>query len=92
MQVLPLQQPVGQLAGLQTHAPPTQRWPVPHAGLAPHLHPPPLQLSARVASQVEHAAPEAPHLEIVGVTQAPASQHPFGQLVASQAQLPPTQR
>ena len=36
LQVLPAQQPVGHEVASHTHAPPTQRWPTPHAAPLPH--------------------------------------------------------
>jgi hypothetical protein len=83
-QVLPLQHPVGQLAALHTHAPPTQTWPVPQAALLPHLHVPAAQLSALGAVQLEQAAPLVPHVAAADARQTPALQQPLGQLVASQ--------
>ena len=78
----PLQQPLGQLVGLQTQAPATHACPVPQAGLVPHLQPPPAQLSEVAGSQGMHAAPGAPHFVALGGTQLPPSQQPPGQLVA----------
>ena len=67
MHVEPLQQPVGQLVESHTHAPATHAWPVVQAGLAPHAQLPPLQLSAVIALQGAHAAPELPHWVAPGV-------------------------
>jgi hypothetical protein len=89
MQTLLEQQPVAQLAEVQTHWPLVQRWPAMHAALLPHLQLPPVQLSARLVSQPVHAAPPEPHAPVLAVTQAPLeSQQPLGQLAASQPQLP----
>jgi hypothetical protein len=62
VQVLPLQQPVGHDVASQAQAPPTQRWPLPHAGPLPHVHAPAgEQVSAFVASQAMHALAPTPH-------------------------------
>jgi hypothetical protein len=60
------QQPPGQLAALQTHAPPTHASPAPHAGPLPHLHVLPLQVSAVSASHAPHAPPPVPHVASEG--------------------------
>ena len=52
VQTLPLQHPFGHDVASQAHAPPTQRWPLPHGGPLPHAHAPAIeQVSAFVASQ-----------------------------------------
>jgi hypothetical protein len=86
------QHPVGQLAALQTQAPPTHRWPVAHAAAAPHLQVPLAQSSARFESQAAQVAPAAPHCWAVGVMHWLLAQQPSVQLVASQTQAPPLQR
>ena len=81
MQLDPLQHPAGQLAALQTQAPPMHAWPVPHAADAPHLHTPALHASDFVASQALQADPLFPQLiDVGGVTQTPLLQHPIAQL------------
>lgn len=86
-----LQQPVGQLAALHTQAPPTQRNPAPHAAPVPQRQAPEVQRSP-ASPQLEHAAPAAPQaVALVGVQTLP-TQHPLGQLVASQTHAPPTHR
>lgn len=82
--VVPLQQPLGQLVALQTQAPPTQRCPTAHMALAPHRQPAPVHASARVASQVTHAAPLVPHWVSEGVAQAPPEQQPLAHVAAEQ--------
>ena len=58
----PLQHPVGQDAPSQTHLPPKQRWPVPHAAPAPQEHAPlASHPSATVGSQLAQEAPGAAH-------------------------------
>lgn len=52
-QVLPLQQPVGQLVALQTHAPPTHRWPDTQAEPVPQRQAPAVHLSAKAGLQLE---------------------------------------
>jgi hypothetical protein len=91
-QTLPAQQPVGQLAALHTHAPPTQRWPAPQAAEVPHWQEPLVQLSAEAASHEAQAAPAMPHCAAVGLTHWSPLQQPLRQLVASQMQAPPLQR
>lgn len=76
------QQPEGQLVASQTHWPPTQRWPAPHAAPAPHRHAPAVQRSAP-APQLAQVAPLIPQAAMLGLWQAPFEQHPEGQLVAS---------
>jgi hypothetical protein len=90
---LPLasQQPVGHEAALQTHAPPTQALPVPHAGPEPQPQVPPAQLSAVRGSQVVQAAPPVPQEPVAGVLQTLPLQQPEGQLAALHTQVPPTQ-
>ena len=89
---LPAQQPVGQLAALHTHAPPTQRCPAPQAAEAPHWQAPPAQLSAEAALQAAQVAPARPHWAAVGLRHWSAAQHPLRQLVESHTQAPPLQR
>ena len=67
-------------------APPTQRWPVPHATPAPHAQAPVAeQLSLDCGSQVRHAAPALPQAPAVGTVHTPAAQQPSGQVVALHA-------
>jgi hypothetical protein len=54
------------------------------------LHEPPPQLSARVVLQAVQTAPAAPHWPAVGVMHWSLLQQPLAQLVAVQAQAPPT--
>ncbi len=62
VQTLPVQQPFGHDVASQVHAPPEQRWPLPHAGPLPHAHAPASeQVSAFVASQAMHAMAPSPH-------------------------------
>jgi len=93
-QVAPLQQPPGQEAAVQTHAPPEQVWPAPQAAEVPHLHTPALQVLV-LPEQGPHAAPAVPQVDapcpVVGM-HSPALQQPVGQLVASQTQAAPEQR
>ncbi|MDP3238003.1 MAG: hypothetical protein Q8N26_34750 [Myxococcales bacterium] len=84
-----MQHPDGHDVASQTHAPDTQRWPVPHAAPAPHRHAPDAQPSPR-APQSVHAAPLPPHwLGEVLVTQVAPLQQPEGHEVASQTHCPP---
>jgi hypothetical protein len=62
VQTLPLQQPFGHDVASHVHAPPVQRWPLPHAGPLPHTHAPASeQLSAFVASHATHLLAPTPH-------------------------------
>jgi hypothetical protein len=66
---------------------------VPQAAEVPHLHAPPLQLSAVVALQAVQAAPVVPHVAVVGGdTHVVPLQQPAGQLVALHTHAPPTHR
>ena len=89
LQVVPEQQPFGQEVASHTQAPPTQRWPAPHAAPGPQWQPPPMQLSAFVASQAVHAPPAAPQVARLAGLQVVPEQQPPGQLVASQPEQAP---
>ncbi len=94
MHVDPLQQPLGQLAALQTHRFETQRCVAPHSAFEPHRQlPADEQLFARFASQALQVCPLPPHCEAVGgATQSfAAEQQPLAQLVPSHTHAPPTQ-
>jgi hypothetical protein len=81
-QVLPLQQPLGQLVALHTHAPATHCCPGPHAGFAPQRHAPPLHVSALALLQAVQALPPVPQVVSELVWHTPLRQHPAGQLAA----------
>ena len=89
--VAPAQQPEGHELESQTQAPPTHRWPAPHAGLEPHWQTPPTQESAPVP-QATHAPPPPPHAKGVGVVQIAPAQQPLAQETGSQTQIPFAQR
>lgn len=95
-QVLPAQQPLGQLAALQ--GPPVQTpllhvWPAPHAGPGPQRHSPfAEQVLAREGSHATQVSPPTPHDVRFRTVHVEPLQHPAGQLVASHAHWPPTQR
>ena len=92
-QVDPAQHPLGHEVASQTQLPPRQRWPAPQAEPAPQAHEPAaVQLSAVVGLQVVQAPPPVPQRASVAETQVVPSQQPFGQEVASQTQVPATQR
>jgi hypothetical protein len=76
-QVVPLQQPLGQLVLSQTHAPFTQCWPAAQgAPVVPHTQLPLLQESA-VIPQATQAWPLLPHaVGLVPATQVPLEQQP----------------
>jgi hypothetical protein len=75
------QQPVGQLVASQTHLPLTQRWPATQGDPAPHVHLPPVQVSAVVPQlmQVPPLMPQA--LALVVVTQVLSLQQPVQPLL-----------
>ncbi|GMU61184.1 MAG: hypothetical protein AMXMBFR34_29470 [Myxococcaceae bacterium] len=91
-QVLPKQQPVGQLVESHTQVPPRQRCPAAHCGLVPHRHWPPLQVSARPVTQAVQAPPVVPHAARSITRHWLDWQHPVGQLVESHTHAPETQR
>ena len=72
----PAQQPAGQEAGLQTHAPAEHTRPAPHAGPAPHLHAPAVQLSALPLAQATHAMPPEPQAPSEGELHVSPEQQP----------------
>jgi hypothetical protein len=76
-QVVPLQQPVGQLVASQTQAPFTQCWPAAQAELlVPQTHAPLVQLSA-VIPQATQTRPLEPHaVTVLPATQVPLEQQP----------------
>jgi len=78
-QVLPLQQPLGQDAALQTQTPPMQRWPPAQIAPPPQLQAPLLHRSARVASQATQLLPPFPQAAVVGDVQVAPEQQPLGQ-------------
>jgi hypothetical protein len=65
------QQPLGQLAALQTHAPPTQACPwvqaEPASAPPPQRHEPATQRSVNRVAQVAQTVPPVPHAVLVGV-------------------------
>jgi hypothetical protein len=87
-QVVPLQQPVGQLVLSQTHLPLTQRCPAAQGDPAPHVHLPPVQVSAVVPqlTQVPPLAPQA--LPLVVATQVLPLQQPLQPLLALHVHTP----
>ena len=87
--VLPAQQPPVHEIASHTHAPDTQRCPAPHIPLAPQVHAPAVQRSARVGSQLVHAPPAIPQLVALAGWHVDPEQHPLGQLVAHSAHVPP---
>jgi hypothetical protein len=76
-QVVPLQQPLGQLVLSQTHAPFTQCWPAAQAEpVAPQTHAPLVQVSA-VIPQLTQTRPLEPHaVRVFPATQVPLEQQP----------------
>jgi hypothetical protein len=89
----PWQHPLGQLLPSHTHVPPAHRAPAAQAPPAPHWQSPAApHVSARTVSHVMQAPPAVPHAARLCARHACPSQQPPGQLVASQTQLPATQR
>lgn len=92
----PSQQPAHDRAS-HTHAPLSQRCPVPHAGPVPQRHTPSLEhMFAFCGSHVTHATPSSPHADSawgrhVWFGAAPAQQ-PFGHDCASHTHAPATHR
>ena len=91
-QVLPLQQPFGQLAALHTQLPLTHCWPAPHSAPAPQWQVPfAAQLSPPCAVQFAHAPPFAPQLAAFGgVTHELPLQQPDAHAVELHWHTPPT--
>lgn len=86
------QHPLGQLAGLHPHTPPSHCWPCAHGGAEPQRHDPPAQLSAR-RSHARQTPPSVPQRVRLGALHVEPVQHPEGHdsgLHPSQA--PPSQR
>jgi hypothetical protein len=87
------QQPFRHEEASQTQAPERQRWPLAHAGPAPHAQVPAVvQLSAAAVLHDTLAAPLAPQRMSDRETQMVTSQHPDGHDVALQTHWPAEQR
>lgn len=89
--VLPSQQPLGHEVASHTHAPPAQRWPLPHGGPDPHVHAPAVHPSARDGSHATHAPPAVPHVARLGALHVVPEQHPVVQPAAQVSQTPAVQ-
>jgi hypothetical protein len=77
---------------LQTQLPATQIVPAPQAAPAPQWHAPSAQPSARVGSQVTHAAPPEPQVLVDGAAHVEPEQQPPAHVVALQSlHTPPAQ-
>jgi hypothetical protein len=85
MQLVPLQQPLGQLVASHTQAPPAQRWPLVHAAPVPQRQAPLAQPSAIVGSHATQAAPPLPHAPAAGERQLAPEQQPLAQVIALQS-------
>lgn len=86
-QVLPLQQPLGQLVASQTQVVPLHTWPGWQAGPVPHAHWPPTQALLVGATHAWQKAPPVPHWLAVwlpGPTQLPLAQQPLAHVAAPQ--------
>lgn len=93
-QLVPLQQPPGQLVESQTQVPVrSHRWPGPQGAEGPQRQLPLVQRSALAAGHARQAPPSAPQApnDVPGRQTFP-SQQPVGQLLTSQMQLPLRQR
>jgi hypothetical protein len=88
-QMAPVQQPLAHDVESQTHVPLWHLWPGPQAAPAPHLHAPPVQLSAFVVSQAAQLTPLVPHADRDGTVQTLPVQQPVGQDAALQTHTPP---
>jgi hypothetical protein len=88
-QTAPEQHPFGHDVASQMHAPPEHRWPMPHAGLDPHLHAPAVQLSDDVELHATHDTPPVPHEAVDDVSQLEPLQQPVGHDDALQTHSPP---
>ncbi len=92
--VPPLQQPFGHDVASQMHTPPLHRWPAAHAGPVPHRHCPLVHALVVVGSHEAQVPPLAPHDDVdcepyaSHVPAVPPLQHPPGQVLASQEQVP----
>jgi hypothetical protein len=91
-QVVPEQHPLGQDVRSQTHAPLTQRWPVPHGAPLPHWQAPVAEQRSEAAPQLTQALPETPQLATAAVLHVVPLQQPPRHEIASQMHAPPTQR
>jgi len=89
-QVAPWQQPPSQERASHWHWPPTHVCPAAHAGPCPQPQVPCAQLSAPPGQGVQ-PTPDQPHIVADGVSHTAPLQHPLGQLVPSQVQVPLTQ-
>jgi hypothetical protein len=83
-QLVPSQQPLGQVVESQRQAPLTQVWPVWHSAPAPQRHTPSSQRSEATVSQAEQLPPPVPQRLMPFTTHTPLAQQPLGQLAASQ--------
>ena len=89
VQTLPLQQPLGQEAALQTQTPPTQFCPPLQAAPPPQLQAPLVQPSARVESQARQLEPPEPQVATAAVVQVTPEQHPAGHVAELQPEHEP---
>jgi hypothetical protein len=86
--VLPLQQPFGHDVTSHVHRPAMQCCPAVHCAFAPHLHVPPLHVSARTESHATHVPPPEPHVPIDGVLHVLPVQQPVRQVCAQPEHVP----
>jgi hypothetical protein len=86
------QHPLGQEVPSHTQVLATQRWPTPQAPPLPHRQVPAAEQLSERASQATQVAPAVPQVPSARVTQVVPLQHPLGQEVMSQTQLPDMQR
>jgi hypothetical protein len=90
--VFPEQQPLAHDSASQTQAPPTQCWLSPHGAAVPQRQEPFVAQRSAVIPQAAHAAPPGAQLDSDNVRQVFPEQQPLPHDMASQTQLPPTQR
>jgi hypothetical protein len=80
--VEPTQQPLGQEPLSQTHDPPWHTWPIPQAGLDPHVQAPLAEhVSAEVALHALQATAPTPHVMNADGWHVEPEQQPIAQLV-----------
>jgi hypothetical protein len=84
-QLLPSQQPLGQVAALHVQPPLTQVWPGMHSAFEPQRQTPLSQRSEATGSHAEQLPPPVPQRLRLPSTHSPFSQQPLGQLAASQS-------
>ena len=92
-QTSPSQHPLAHDVASQTQRPDAQRCPGAHEIPVPQRHAPAgPHVSASIGSQATQVEPPTPHVSGLRTRHSAPSQHPDGQLIASQTHRPLTQR